>query len=131
MTTAEIRNRIQKELVQSYLAGMIPTALDWDLETILPPFEFNEPIDDKNCTYKLTNRETNKSYRIHYQKYSNIHIESHRCWWYNFDDWFETESEDEIIKHLVLWICRLINNNKEIKMGDNDKTDDYSYPTGK
>ena len=115
MPIGEIINRIQKELVQSYLAGMIPTALDWELEVILPPFEFNELIQENGFTYRLKNHELQKTYRIHYQKYSNIHRETHRCWWYNFDDWFETESEDEIIKHLVLWICRLINNNRERK----------------
>lgn len=104
--TNEIINRIQNELVKLYQAGIIPTALDWDLETITPPFEFNEPMDNKNCTYKLTNRQTNKSYRIHYQQDNNIH----RCWWYNFDNCFETDSTEKIVKHLAFWICRLINN---------------------
>ena len=52
MTIGEIINRIQKELVQSYLAGMIPTALDWELEVILPPFEFNELIQENGFTYR-------------------------------------------------------------------------------
>jgi hypothetical protein len=98
-----VRSLVQKRLLT---LRYVVDVTDWELITESEPFDFestDEPQDNW-VLYKLSNHEKETTFRIH----TMYEDETFRTWWYNFDDWFETDDAIEMAKHLINWFQRLI-----------------------
>jgi hypothetical protein len=106
-----VRSLVQKRLLT---LRYVVDVTDWELITESEPFDFestDEPQDNW-VLYKLSNHKKETTFRIH----TMYEDETFRTWWYNFDDWFETDDAIEMAKHLINWFQRLIEETRGTQM---------------
>jgi len=112
MNVFEIRGFVLTRIKELSLEQNIKCK-DWEIGCALDTFELECEDDDfmeNYIRYRVSNHEIRKAYHIHHQ----INEGEHHCWWYNFDDPFDTKSDEEVIEHLAQWIIRLISRQNNI-----------------
>lgn len=118
MNVFEIRSKVIAR-AQELIAEKNLDCKDWEISCSLDTFEFDCEEDEymeNYIRYRVSNHELRKANHIHHQ----IHEGEHHCWWYNFDDLFDTKSDEEVIEHLAQWLVRLIENQRELAQEDSN-----------
>ena len=103
MNVFEIRNAVLEKLNQN-----AEEFKGWEISCLLDSFGFDYPDDESMenyLMYRVSNHEQEKSFRFHHQIDENG---EHHCWWYNFDNVFETYSDKIAIDEMVSFISNQI-----------------------